>query len=310
MFRQAFEHRRCLVPADGFYEWKGAKPPKTPYLIRMHDGKPVPHLEVQGQNSDQLDRDYYDPRAMTDDSGHFVLSPMRGGEYSIHFCPEPGRILGFNSPAPTLRVVDGDHVDVGDMTYDGRKPLPIPKWYSATFGPPAPPPVRAKWRQITVTQAKPAAEALPPEPSQTPDEEELVGNPATPGTLSGKVVDEQGHPLSGVSIHIWTWMPGKGHLTDKNGEFSLQHLDTDQKVEIRYMPMGSTGMSEMDEMTMQLPKNTLPMMTGQGQFGPIEMGGMFTVLKVRDGITSYEDPGWYKNPPGTMAHAVNNAEIK
>lgn len=43
------------------------------------------------------------------------------------------------------------------------------------------------------------------------------------------------------------------------------------------------------------------MMTGEGQFGPIEMGGMFTVLKTRDGITNYNDPGWYKNPEGTVA---------
>lgn len=83
-----------------------------------------------------------------------------------------------------------------------------------------------------------------------------------------------------------------------------------QKYVNGYMPMGSTGMSEMGQMSMSLPKNTLPMMTGQGQFGPIEMGGMFTLLKIRDGITNYEDPGWYKNPPGTVAHAVNNTEIK
>src|SRR6185312_1301309 len=37
MFRKAFQSRRCLVPADGFYEWKGAKPPKQPFLIRMRD---------------------------------------------------------------------------------------------------------------------------------------------------------------------------------------------------------------------------------------------------------------------------------
>ena len=35
---------------------------------------------------------------------------------------------------------------------------------------------------------------------------------------------------------------------------------------------------------MPLPANTLPMMTGTGQFGPIEMGGMFTVMKVREGL--------------------------
>ena len=37
--------------------------------------------------------------------------------------------------------------------------------------------------------------------------------------------------------------------------------------------------------------NTLPMMAGTGPFGPIEMGGMFTVVKVRDGIERYGDPG-------------------
>jgi hypothetical protein len=69
-----------------------------------------------------------------------------------------------------------------------------------------------------------------------------------------------------------------------------------------YMPMGSTGMGNM--MDMGRPRNTLPMMTGTGPFGPIEMGGMFTVVKVREGITSYEDPGWYKHPEGTRARKV------
>ena len=52
------------------------------------------------------------------------------------------------------------------------------------------------------------------------------------------------------------------------------------------------------------PRNTLPMMTGQGQFGPLEMGGMFTVVKIRDQMVGYEDPGWYQNPPGTVAKRV------
>lgn len=71
-----------------------------------------------------------------------------------------------------------------------------------------------------------------------------------------------------------------------------------------YMPMGSTGMGEMGSMHMPLPDNTIPMMTGQGPFGPIEMGGMFSVVKVREGISAgdYTDPGWYENPPGTVAY--------
>jgi hypothetical protein len=46
------------------------------------------------------------------------------------------------------------------------------------------------------------------------------------------------------------------------------------------------------------------MMSGEGPFGPIEMGGMFTILKVRDSLTSYADPGWYKHPDGTRARKI------
>jgi FtsP/CotA-like multicopper oxidase with cupredoxin domain len=71
-----------------------------------------------------------------------------------------------------------------------------------------------------------------------------------------------------------------------------------------YMPMGSTGMAEMGEMEMPLPDNTLPMMTGFAQFGAVEMGGMFSVVKVREGIASgdYKDPGWYEHPAGTVSY--------
>jgi hypothetical protein len=74
-----------------------------------------------------------------------------------------------------------------------------------------------------------------------------------------------------------------------------------------YMPMGSAGMADMGEMEMPLPDNTLPMMTGSGPFGPLEMGGMFTVVKVREGLArnDYKDPGWYKHPPGTVAYEVD-----
>jgi FtsP/CotA-like multicopper oxidase with cupredoxin domain len=71
-----------------------------------------------------------------------------------------------------------------------------------------------------------------------------------------------------------------------------------------YMVMGERGMADMGEMEMPLPDNTLPMMTGAGPFGPIEMGGMFTVVKIRDGLArgDYRDPGWYKHPKGTVAY--------
>jgi putative SOS response-associated peptidase YedK len=41
-FRGAFKKRRCLVPADGFYEWmKAENGRKIPHLIRRRDGKPL-----------------------------------------------------------------------------------------------------------------------------------------------------------------------------------------------------------------------------------------------------------------------------
>jgi hypothetical protein len=73
-----------------------------------------------------------------------------------------------------------------------------------------------------------------------------------------------------------------------------------------YMPMGSSGMGEMASMHMPGPNNALPMMSGTGQFGPIEMGGMFTLMKIREGLAhnDYKDPGPYEFPEGTVAHEV------
>ena len=69
-----------------------------------------------------------------------------------------------------------------------------------------------------------------------------------------------------------------------------------------YMVMGDKGGS-MGGMQMPLPANTLPMMTGRGPFGNLEMGGMFTMLKIREGLgrNDYRDPGWYRHPAGTVA---------
>ena len=80
-------------------------------------------------------------------------------------------------------------------------------------------------------------------------------------------------------------------------------LDKINKLVPDYMIMGEKGGS-MGDMEMPLPDNTLPMMTGQGPFGGIEMGGMFTTVKVRKGLArnNYKDPGWYKHPAASVAY--------
>ena len=71
-----------------------------------------------------------------------------------------------------------------------------------------------------------------------------------------------------------------------------------------YMVMGERGMKDMTEMEMPLPDNTAAMMAGQGPFGAVGMGGMFSVVKVRKDQKrgDYTDPGWYQHPPGTVAY--------
>jgi hypothetical protein len=71
------------------------------------------------------------------------------------------------------------------------------------------------------------------------------------------------------------------------------------------------GTGEMMDMgfKMKYPSNLSPI-GSPGPFGVIEMGGMFTIFKVRDNLTSYVDPGWYKHPPGTVAEAVNMNDMQ
>jgi FtsP/CotA-like multicopper oxidase with cupredoxin domain len=77
-----------------------------------------------------------------------------------------------------------------------------------------------------------------------------------------------------------------------------------------FMPMGQNGMAEHQDHTdagHKGPPNTLAMMTGKGPHGNIEMGGMFTVVKVRDDIKpgDFGDPGWYEAPPRTIAARIS-----
>jgi FtsP/CotA-like multicopper oxidase with cupredoxin domain len=79
-----------------------------------------------------------------------------------------------------------------------------------------------------------------------------------------------------------------------------------------YMTMGHTGM-DMGRMAevMPMPPNSIPMKGAVGPFGDyISMGGMFTVIKVRDRLASYDqDPGWYRHPRGTVALKASAADL-
>jgi FtsP/CotA-like multicopper oxidase with cupredoxin domain len=116
----------------------------------------------------------------------------------------------------------------------------------------------------------------------------------------------------------WAFHCHKSHHTmnamghDVPNMIGVDHRGVVQKINKLvpdYMVMGERGMADMGEMEMPIPDNTLPMMGGQGPFGSIEMGGMFTVVKVRKDQRpgDYKDPGWYKHPAGTVAYEWKGA---
>ncbi len=74
-----------------------------------------------------------------------------------------------------------------------------------------------------------------------------------------------------------------------------------------YMTMGSTGMGDMH--MMDLPDNSIAMLGGDGPFGTIDMGGMFTIVKVRKQLKGDFDPGWYDHPKGEVASLASADEL-
>jgi FtsP/CotA-like multicopper oxidase with cupredoxin domain len=77
-----------------------------------------------------------------------------------------------------------------------------------------------------------------------------------------------------------------------------------------YHTMGTRGMGRMGEMNMAVPDNSAPMRGGAGPFGYIDMGGMFTVLKVREDPKAEDAAGWYAHPAGSVASKADGARMQ
>jgi putative SOS response-associated peptidase YedK len=58
-FKNAIRRRRCLIPADGYYEWKSSDGVKRPYFIHRRDGRPIGFAGVAetwvGPNGEEVD---------------------------------------------------------------------------------------------------------------------------------------------------------------------------------------------------------------------------------------------------------------
>jgi hypothetical protein len=111
-----------------------------------------------------------------------------------------------------------------------------------------------------------------------------------------------------MTHHVMTQM---GHATPSMLGADATKLDQRMsRVVPQYMTMGTSGMGGMGEMEMPVPPNSAPMKGGPGPFGAIDMGGMFTVIKVRENPAAAEAGGWYRHPPGTVAGPADAARMK
>lgn len=152
MFRGNFRHRRCLVPADSFFEWKAMDGYKQPYLIRPADGAlmafagvwsewnppgetPTRTMAVVTTNADGPVRQLHDrmPVILTPD---FYAAWLGEEEVPARFLLDPPRLTGEQLEFfPVSRLVN----NVANDTPECLEPVELPPRKQPTPPRPAPP---------------------------------------------------------------------------------------------------------------------------------------------------------------------------
>jgi putative SOS response-associated peptidase YedK len=97
-FRSAFKTRRCLIPADGFYEWKKAGNKKQPYYFRLTDGQPFAFAGLWEkwqviESCTILTTEANELAAQMHDRMPVILSPNDYAEWLDPLAKEPGKLL-------------------------------------------------------------------------------------------------------------------------------------------------------------------------------------------------------------------------
>jgi FtsP/CotA-like multicopper oxidase with cupredoxin domain len=148
-----------------------------------------------------------------------------------------------------------------------------------------------------------------PESAQWPETTVLVPTGST-RTIEF-VADEPGdwflhcHMTHHVMNQMGHGLPNMVGVKDDGG-----HLDQQvRKLVPGYMTMGQNGSGDMADMGMPTPANSIPMLGAKGKHDVITMGGMANVLKVRDRLDGYADPGWYDAPARTLATVAPAADL-
>jgi len=208
--------------------------------------------------------------------------------------PDPNEMTDFNMLTINARAFPGTHplvaklhdlvrIRIGNLSPMDHHPIHLHGYYF----------------KITETDGGPI-----PEAGQWPETTVLVpvGSTRTVEFIADNPGDWAMH--CHMTHHVMNQM---GHEFPNMIGINTDGIDEKvQRLLPEYMTMGQDGMGDMAEHIeaghMKVPPNSIPMIGAMGQHDYITMGGMFTILKVRENLASYEqDPGWYSDPPGTLA---------
>jgi putative SOS response-associated peptidase YedK len=114
-FRNAFKRRRCLVPADGFYEWQRQERRKQPHYVRMRDGRLFAFAGLWDR-WESPDGDVVETCTILTTAGNAVLAPIHDrmpvilppGEYARWLDPslqEPDSLASLLVPFPPEEMI-------------------------------------------------------------------------------------------------------------------------------------------------------------------------------------------------------------
>lgn len=93
-FRNAYRKRRCLILADGFYEWRKDGERKTPYFISLADGSPFAFAGLwENWNSKESDESLQTTAIITTAANQF-MSALHQRMPVVMLPAQAGRWLG------------------------------------------------------------------------------------------------------------------------------------------------------------------------------------------------------------------------
>jgi putative SOS response-associated peptidase YedK len=108
-FRNAFRHRRCLIAADGYYEWRRMERTKQPYFITLKDGEPFgfagiwEHEAREGENVDSCAIIVTEANELTKEIHDRMPVILAAEAYNFWMDPDlidPERLKAFLKPYP------------------------------------------------------------------------------------------------------------------------------------------------------------------------------------------------------------------